>query len=117
MSAKPIREFDGKHLLNYWIPKETSVAFIPDNKLCRLQFDLSLLEISQSAFDQDVLSIFASAEKAYPWLLTTKLVCKPDQLIKRRGKNGLLGINLDWAKAKEWIAKKAGTIIQVGFIN
>ncbi|RKO94616.1 hypothetical protein BDK51DRAFT_12611, partial [Blyttiomyces helicus] len=52
--------------------------------------------------------IFARAEVANPWLLSTKLVCKPDQLIKRRGKNGLLGINLDWAGVKEWISARAG---------
>jgi ATP citrate (pro-S)-lyase len=34
------------------------------------------------------------------------LVCKPDQLIKRRGKAGLLGINKDWKEVKEWISAR-----------
>jgi ATP citrate (pro-S)-lyase len=35
-----------------------------------------------------------------------KLVCKPDQLIKRRGKAGLLGIKKDWKEVKEWISAR-----------
>ena len=33
----------------------------------------------------------------HPWLLTTPLVVKPDQLIKRRGKSGLILLNADVA--------------------
>lgn len=32
-----------------------------------------------------------------------RLVVKPDQLIKRRGKLGLVGINLDLAGVQEWL--------------
>jgi succinyl-CoA synthetase beta subunit len=32
----------------------------------------------------------------YPWLSTEKLVVKPDQLIKRRGKAGLIKLNASW---------------------
>jgi ATP citrate (pro-S)-lyase len=71
------------------------------------------LETSKAAFDHEVERIFLQAEKDHPWLLKSKLVCKPDQLIKRRGKNGLLGINLDWKGVKEWVAKRAGTIIKI----
>lgn len=39
----------------------------------------------------------------HPWLLTEKLVVKPDQLIKRRGKLGLVGVNLDLNGVKEWL--------------
>uniref|UniRef100_A0AAQ4RH94 ATP-citrate synthase n=1 Tax=Gasterosteus aculeatus aculeatus TaxID=481459 RepID=A0AAQ4RH94_GASAC len=38
----------------------------------------------------------------HPWLLTERLVIKPDQLIKRRGKLGLVGINLDLQGVREW---------------
>ncbi|XP_019739019.1 ATP-citrate synthase-like isoform X2 [Hippocampus comes] len=37
------------------------------------------------------------------WLLTERLVVKPDQLIKRRGKLGLVGINLDLSGVREWL--------------
>jgi hypothetical protein len=42
------------------------------------------------------------------WVFTSKLVAKPDQLIKRRGKAGLLALNKTWEEAKEWIAARAG---------
>lgn len=41
-----------------------------------------------------------------PWLLTERLVVKPDQLIKRRGKLGLVGINLDLQGVKDWLKDK-----------
>lgn len=33
-------------------------------------------------------------------------MCKPDQLIKRRGKAGLLGIKKTWPEVKEWISSR-----------
>lgn len=42
-----------------------------------------------------------------------KLVAKPDQLIKRRGKAGLLKLNADWADARDWISQRAGKPQQV----
>lgn len=38
----------------------------------------------------------------FPFLLQ-RLVVKPDQLIKRRGKLGLVGVNLDLNGVKEWL--------------
>lgn len=37
-----------------------------------------------------------------------KLVVKPDQLIKRRGKLGLLKVNADWDGVKQWLTEKRG---------
>merc|ERR1712000_758517 len=36
-----------------------------------------------------------------------EFVAKPDQLIKRRGKSGLLALNKSWAEAKAWVAERA----------
>jgi succinyl-CoA synthetase beta subunit len=47
------------------------------------------------------------------WVFSTKLVAKPDQLIKRRGKAGLLALNKTWDEAKEWISARAGKPQQV----
>lgn len=38
--------------------------------------------------------------------LLQRLVVKPDQLIKRRGKLGLVGINLDLEGVQEWIKSR-----------
>lgn len=51
------------------------------------------------------------------WVHTTKLVAKPDQLIKRRGKAGLLALNKSWPEAKEWIAERAGKHQKVRFYS
>ena len=34
-----------------------------------------------------------------------KLVCKSDQLIKRRAKSGLITVNKSWNEVKEWVKK------------
>ena len=56
---------------------------------------------------------FAKIEQENPWLSTTPLVVKPDQLIKRRGKAGLLAVNKTWPEVKAWVAERMGTSQQV----
>jgi hypothetical protein len=109
MSAKSIFEADGKAILNYHLtrapvikptPLPASATHNPPSKLASLYFPA----------DADVRGILDQAEATYPWLLVpgSKFVAKPDQLIKRRGKSGLLALNKTWAEAKEWIAERAG---------
>ena len=38
---------------------------------------------------------------------------KPDQLIKRRGKLGLIKVNADLAEVKTWVGERIGRDIQV----
>jgi ATP citrate (pro-S)-lyase len=109
MSAKSILEADGKAILNYHLtrapvikptPLKSSGVHNPPTKLASLYFPE----------DEDVQTILNQAEATYPWLLTpgSKFVAKPDQLIKRRGKSGLLALNKTWSEAKEWIGQRAG---------
>jgi ATP citrate (pro-S)-lyase len=109
MSAKSILEADGKAILNYHLtrapvikptPLPASATHNPPSKLASLYF----------AADADVKGVLDQAEATYPWLLTpgSKFVAKPDQLIKRRGKSGLLALNKTWAEAREWIEARAG---------
>lgn len=42
-----------------------------------------------------------------------KLVAKPDQLIKRRGKAGLLALNKTFAEARTWVEERAGKVVKV----
>jgi len=127
MSAKAIREFDGKLLLNHFLShspstgsSQSSQSSQPQAKLAAVKFDVSLQE-NKKAFADHVQHVLNNCEIQNQWLTTTKLVCKPDQLIKRRGKNGLLGINLDWAAAKKWISDRAGSLIHIerthGFLD
>lgn len=43
-----------------------------------------------------------------PTLLFQSLVVKPDQLIKRRGKLGLVGVNLTLDGVKSWLKPRLG---------
>lgn len=51
---------------------------------------------------------FAKIEQENPWLASTPLVVKPDQLIKRRGKAGLLAVNKTWPEVQTWISERMG---------
>ena len=131
MSAKAIREYDGKLLLAYWLLRSpiifkeadefssiTSKFVPPTSKVANLTFDTSILQDATTgdpinAFNTHLQQTFKIAEQIYPCLLTEKLVVKPDQLIKRRGKSGLLLLNADWSQVKEWICEKAGKVISV----
>ncbi|ATZ56404.1 CND16 [Botrytis cinerea B05.10] len=114
MSAKAITEADGKAILNYHLtrapvikpsPLPKSATHNPPSKLASLYFPA----------DAEVSSILDQAETLYPWLLVpgSKFVAKPDQLIKRRGKSGLLALNKTWPEAKAWIAERAGKPVTV----
>jgi len=109
MSAKSILEADGKAILNYHLtrapvikptPLKPTGTHNPPAKLASLYFPE----------DEEVSTILDQAERTYPWLLApgAKFVAKPDQLIKRRGKSGLLALNKTWPDAKAWIAARAG---------
>ena len=42
-----------------------------------------------------------------------KLVCKVDQLVKRRAKSGLIKVKVDWDAAKEFVAQHLDKEIKV----
>lgn len=114
MAAKSILEADGKAILSYHLarapvikpsPLPKPTTHNPPPKLASLYFPE----------DANVADILDQAEITYPWLLVSgsKFVAKPDQLIKRRGKSGLLALNKTWPEAKAWIAARAGKPQQV----
>jgi len=109
MSAKSILEADGKAILNYHL---TRAPVIKPTPLAGKGTHNAPPKLASLYFGQgeSVSGILDQAESTYPWLLTpgSKFVAKPDQLIKRRGKSGLLALNKTWPEAKEWIAGKAG---------
>ncbi|KAF3846016.1 hypothetical protein F7725_003094 [Dissostichus mawsoni] len=85
MSAKAISEQTGKEFLYKHICTSAAV---------QNRFRYANVK-AETDFDQLV--------KEHPWLLTERLVVKPDQLIKRRGKLGLVGVNLDLSGVREWL--------------
>ena len=53
-----------------------------------------------------VFSGVLSSDSMLSCVLVQKLVVKPDQLIKRRGKLGLVGINLDLPGVQDWVKSR-----------
>lgn len=94
MSAKAIREATGKDLINRNLVKGTAAAkcrFVP--------------------IDEKTNWVDTVAEN--PWLKTEKLVVKPDQLIKRRGKLGLIKVNADLPTVQKWVEDRMNKDQQV----
>ncbi|XP_035260855.1 ATP-citrate synthase isoform X1 [Anguilla anguilla] len=85
MSAKAISEQTGKEFLYKYICTSAAVQN-------RFRYASVTKETDWERLTQD-----------HPWLLTERLVVKPDQLIKRRGKLGLVGVDLDLAGVREWL--------------
>lgn len=114
MSAKSILEADGKAILNYHLNRAPVIkpSPLPSPAKHNPPARLASLHFPKDANVDDVLN---QAEATYPWLLLpgAKFVAKPDQLIKRRGKSGLLALNKTWAEAKAWVAERAGKEQQV----
>ncbi|KAK7528553.1 hypothetical protein IWX49DRAFT_31858 [Phyllosticta citricarpa] len=118
MSAKSILEADGKAILNYHLtrapvikptPLPASSTHNPPPRLASLHFPA----------DKQVKAVLDQAEVTYPWLLQagSKFVAKPDQLIKRRGKSGLLALNKTWPEARAWIEERAGKSQKVEHVD
>lgn len=104
MSSKAIREYDAKLLLAYWLERAPSVD--PSAQLAT-KFVFPSPKVAQVSWDPETNTITADTQLP-SWVFTTKLVAKPDQLIKRRGKAGLLALNKTWDEAREWIQARAG---------
>lgn len=118
MSAKSILEADGKAILNYHLTRAPVIkpSPLPPSKQHNAPPRLASLHFPEDAKVEDVLN---QAEITYPWLLQegAKFVAKPDQLIKRRGKSGLLALNKTWAEAKAWVAERATKTVPVEHVE
>ncbi|XP_029363499.1 ATP-citrate synthase [Echeneis naucrates] len=88
MSAKAISEQTGKEFLYKYIC--TSAAVQNRFRYANVTAETDFERLAQE----------------HPWLLTERLVVKPDQLIKRRGKLGLVGVNLDLNGVREWLKSR-----------
>ena len=99
MSQKAITEYAGKQLLARWLAHYSADAFAVDGS--------KVLRIGPTT-DLDSVSVDA------PWVLNTLLVVKPDQLIKRRGKSGLILLRASWEEAVKWIQERRNKPISIG---
>lgn len=109
MSAKAIREYDAKLLVSYWLSRAPQFGTAcPSSKA----FKSPSVRVAQISWDSASQTITPD-DHLPSWVFTEKLVVKPDQLIKRRGKAGLLALNKSWPEAKAWIEARAGKAVDV----
>jgi len=85
MARRKIREYDAKQLLAEHLSKD-GISIEWKGILVTPDTDLAILP------------------EHYPWLLTTSLVVKPDQLFGKRGKLGLIAVNCSFEKVKGFLS-------------
>ena len=98
MAQRGIREYDAKRILANHIERFSNQRFKYHGRVALVTPERSL-------------EVVAAEE---PWLKTEKLTVKPDQLFGKRGKHGLLAVNVTYDEAKKWIAEKMNTTVAVG---
>lgn len=109
MSAKAIREYHGKKLVSRWISAYSeSVKYDVEDRA---------LLITPDNVNPGVPSSFDSLLVDNSWLQSAKLVVKPDQLIKRRGKAGLLAINKTWPEVVSWVTDRMNKEMKVEVVS
>ena len=91
MAHKAIREADGKRMLARLLKDYSDGKYEISDKIVTVRPDTDMTKLPIQ----------------YKWLTTEKLVVKPDQLIKRRGKNNLVLVNANYDQARAWIKEKS----------
>jgi ATP citrate (pro-S)-lyase len=97
MAHKAIREADGKRMLARLFKKYSNGEFEISGKIVSVGPNTDLTELPRQ----------------HKWLTTEKLAAKPDQLIKRRGKNKLVLLNASYDQVMRWIKEKSEAPITV----
>ena len=97
MAHKAIREADGKRMLARYLKDYSGGKYNVPDKIATVGPKTDMEKLPNQ----------------HKWLTTEKLVVKPDQLIKRRGKNKLVLIGADYDQAKKWIREKSKAPITV----
>jgi ATP citrate (pro-S)-lyase len=97
MAHKAIREADGMRMLARLLKDYSDGKYEISDKVVTVAADIDMAELPNQ----------------YKWLATDKLVIKPDQLIKRRGKNHLVLVDATYAQAKAWIKEKSKAPITI----
>ncbi len=97
MAHKAIREADGMRMLARLLKDYSAGKYEVSDKIVTVTPETDMAEL----------------QKQNPWLTGEKLVVKPDQLIKRRGKNKLVLVDVNFDQAKAWIKEKSAKPITI----
>lgn len=101
MAQKAIREAQGKKLIARLLKNYNGGKYTVEDRFICVSPETDLKDLP----------------KMYPWLETAKIVVKPDQMIKRRGKNNVLLLDTDWQEAQRWIAERMNSEITIGNVT
>lgn len=96
MARKKIREYDSKRLIKQHLKRLAGI----DLPICSAQ-------VTES-------TDFTQLVNEQTWLSSSRLVVKPDMLFGKRGKSGLVGLNLDLAQVAEFVKERIGKEFEVG---
>ncbi|XP_038885164.1 ATP-citrate synthase alpha chain protein 1 [Benincasa hispida] len=96
MARKKIREYDSKRLLKEHF-KRISGRELP----------IQSAKVTES-------TDFNELVEREPWLSSSKLVVKPDMLFGKRGKSGLVALNLDLAQVAAFVKERVGKEVTMG---
>ncbi|RDX69182.1 ATP-citrate synthase alpha chain protein 2 [Mucuna pruriens] len=96
MARKKIREYQSKRLLKEHL-----------KRLASIDLDILSAQVTES-------TNFTELTNEHPWLSSTKLVVKPDMLFGKRGKSGLVALNLDIAQVAEFVKARLGVEVEMG---
>jgi len=107
MSAKPIHEVQGKNILARWLKDLSGGQFVLDQKRVAVN--------PKSAAVNPLATLVKSGE--HEWLTKDRLVAKPDQLIKRRGKAGFLKLNASLEETDQFLQEWRGKEVTVDGIT
>jgi ATP citrate (pro-S)-lyase len=91
MAQKPIREADGMRMIARLLGEYSDGRYTVGDKFVTVTPGTDLADLPNR----------------HEWLVEERLVVKPDQLIKRRGKNDLVLVNASFDQAKKWIEEKS----------
>lgn len=93
-----VREYQGKRLLKAAMLRLFGIE-LPIN-VAQVKSDTNFIELLEK----------------HPFLNQTKLVVKPDMLFGQRGKNDLVGLNLTYQEAEEFIKARQGKQVRLGVL-
>ncbi|URD84888.1 ATP-grasp domain [Musa troglodytarum] len=96
MARKKIREYDSKRLLKEHL-----------KRLAGIDLQIRSAQVTES-------TDFTELVNKEPWLSSMKLVVKPDMLFGKRGKSGLVALNLDLAQAAQFVKERLGVEVEMG---
>jgi len=97
MAQRAVREYDGKQMIARLLKEYSNGKYVVENKFVQVTPETDFKKLGEK----------------HPWLLKEKLVVKPDQLIKRRGKSKLLLLNASFNEAEKWVKQRMNKKVTV----